>query len=65
MRSAGHAADVVDDRVAIHASDVTGHELAAAVNRAAHGAGIVLVELSPLRASLEDRYLALLQEEGA
>ena len=29
------------------------------VNRAAHGAGIVLVELSPLRTSLEDRYLAL------
>ena len=37
--------------------------LAAAVNRAAHGAGIVLVELSPLRTSLEDRYLALVDAD--
>lgn len=39
--------------------DVAGDELAAAVNRTAQSAGIVLVELSPLRTSLEDRYLAL------
>jgi hypothetical protein len=36
------------------------------VNRAAHNAGIVLVELTPVRTSLEDRYLALVQatEQG-
>ena len=36
-------------------------DLAAAVNRAAFDAGIVLVELSPLRTTLEDRYLALVK----
>jgi ABC-2 type transport system ATP-binding protein len=44
--------------------DVDGHDasdLAAAVNRAAFGAGIVLVELTPLRTTLEDRYLSLVQ----
>jgi ABC-2 type transport system ATP-binding protein len=42
--------------------DVSGSrvdDVAARVNRAAFDAGIVLVELSPLRTSLEDRYLAL------
>ena len=33
--------------------------LAARVNRAAFEAGIVLVELNPLRTTLEDRYLAM------
>ena len=41
---------------------VAGDELAADVNRTAHHAGIVLVELSPIRTSLEDRYLALVQD---
>ena len=36
--------------------------LAAAVNRAAFDAGVVLVELTPLRATLEERYLALVRE---
>ncbi|MCU1501682.1 MAG: transporter related [Ilumatobacteraceae bacterium] len=36
-------------------------EIAAAVNRIAFAAGIVLVELSPLRTTLEDRYLAMVQ----
>ena len=31
------------------------------VNRAAFDAGIVLVELSPLRTTLEDRYLSMVQ----
>ena len=35
--------------------------LAASVNRAAFDAGIVLVELSPLRTTLEDRYLSMVQ----
>ena len=36
-------------------------DVAAAVNRAAFDAGIVLVELSPLRTTLEDRYLSMVQ----
>ena len=57
----GHHVDVEDDRlvVGINGSDVG--DLAAAVNRTAFDAGMVLVELSPLRTTLEDRYLALVQ----
>jgi hypothetical protein len=36
-------------------------ELAASVNRAAFAADIVLVELSVVRSTLEDRYLTLVQ----
>jgi ABC-2 type transport system ATP-binding protein len=36
--------------------------LAATVNRTAFEAGLVLAELSPLRATLEDRYLSLVEE---
>ena len=59
--SRGHDVQPHDDRlvVGINGSDVG--DLAAAVNRAAFDAGIVLVELSPLRTTLEDRYLALVQ----
>ena len=35
--------------------------LAAAVNRPAFDAGMVLVELSPLRTTLEDRYLSMVR----
>ncbi len=61
LASAGHRVDVVDGRVVVRDDDIAGRDLAAAVNRAAHQAGIVLVELSPIRTSLEDRYLALVQ----
>ena len=61
LASAGRRVDVVDGRVVVRDEDVAGRDLAAAVNRAAHHAGIVLVELSPIRTSLEDRYLALVQ----
>jgi len=63
LRSAGHRADVVDDRVVVRDDDLAGRDLAAAVNRSAHRDGIVLVELSPVRSSLEDRYLALVRTE--
>jgi ABC-2 type transport system ATP-binding protein len=59
LSAAGHAAAVEGDRVVVDDDALAGDDLAAAVNRAAHRAGIVLVELSPRRASLEDRYLAL------
>jgi hypothetical protein len=35
--------------------------VAAKVNQAAFDAGMVLVELSPQRTTLEDRYLAMVQ----
>jgi hypothetical protein len=35
--------------------------VAAAVNRLAFDAGIVLVELSPVRATLEERYLSMVE----
>jgi len=35
-------------------------DFAASINRAAYDTGIVLIELSPLRTTLEDRYLSLL-----
>jgi len=57
----GHQVDARDDRlvVGVNGSDVA--ELAAKVNRAAFDAGMVLVELSPLHTSLEDRYLSMVQ----
>ena len=65
LRSAGHEVHERDGRLVVDDVD-DGRALAASVNRAAHDAGIVLVELSPLRSSLEDRYLALVRrgEEG-
>jgi len=45
--------------VAVEGGDVSG--LAAEVNRIAFEAGIVLVELTPVRSTLEDRYLALVR----
>ncbi len=50
-------------RLLVRHDDVSGDELAADVNRTAHRAGIVLVELSPVRTSLEDRYLALVNAD--
>jgi ABC-2 type transport system ATP-binding protein len=66
LGSAGHDVAVVDGRVVVTNGDLAGRDLAAAVNRAAQRAGIVLVELSPIRTSLEDRYLALVRatEQG-
>jgi ABC-2 type transport system ATP-binding protein len=57
----GHAVAPGDDGlvVAINGTDIG--DLAAAVNRTAFDAGMVLVELSPLRTTLEDRYLAMVQ----
>ena len=57
---------VEDDRlvVAVDHTDAGGAdvaELAASVNQAAFDAGMVLVELSPLRTTLEDRYLSMVQ----
>ncbi len=57
----GHRVELRDDRliVSVHGTGIG--DLAASVNRAAFAAGMVLVELSPLRTTLEDRYLAMVQ----
>ncbi|HTH06312.1 MAG TPA: hypothetical protein VL916_10600, partial [Ilumatobacteraceae bacterium] len=52
-----------DGRLVVRTNSDDERDLAATVNRRAFDAGIVLVELTPVRSSLEDRYLSLV--EGA
>jgi ABC-2 type transport system ATP-binding protein len=59
LASRGHAVDEDDDRLVLPVDGADPVNLAAEVNRAAFDAGIVLVELSPLRTTLEDRYLSM------
>ncbi len=56
----GNQVEADDDRLVVGVDDGADiAQLAAAVNSAAFAAGIVLVELSPQRITLEDRYLSL------
>jgi ABC-2 type transport system ATP-binding protein len=55
----GHEVERHDDRLVVGINGSDAGELAAWVNRAAFDAGIVLVELSPLRTTLEDTYLSM------
>lgn len=55
----GHRIIEDDHRLVIDTEGADLGPLAAAVNQAAFDAGIVLVELSPLRTTLEERYLTL------
>jgi ABC-2 type transport system ATP-binding protein len=59
LRARGHDVERREERllVGVDGSDIS--TLAAEVNQAAFDAGIVLVELNPLRTTLEDRYLAM------
>jgi ABC-2 type transport system ATP-binding protein len=57
----GHAVSPGDDGLVVAIGGADPGDLAASVNRTAFDAGMVLVELSPLRTSLEDRYLSLVQ----
>jgi ABC-2 type transport system ATP-binding protein len=50
-----------DDHLVVSTENAVSDDLAALVNRAAFAADIVLVELSPVRSTLEDRYLTLVQ----
>ena len=59
LTAGGMAVDAGGGRLVVRHDDRAGDELAAEVFRVAQHAGIVLVELSPVRSSLEDRYLAL------
>ena len=57
----GHDIEMQDDRLVVGFDGTDVGDVAASVNRAAFDAGIVLVELSPLRTTLEDRYLSMVQ----
>jgi ABC-2 type transport system ATP-binding protein len=57
--SRGHGVEVQDDRLVVSVDGNDVGDLAASVNRAAFDAGMVLVELSPLHTTLEDRYLSI------
>ena len=48
-----------DERVIIPLRGRERSDLAAEVNAAAFGAGVVLVEIAPVRDTLEERYLSL------
>jgi ABC-2 type transport system ATP-binding protein len=56
-----HHVERRDDRLVLSTNGADVGDLAASVNRAAFAAGLVLVELSPVRISLEDRYLSMVQ----
>src|SRR5829696_3652290 len=60
----GMVVEVTGGRLVVRHQDLAGDQLAAAACRTAQRAGIVLVELSTLRSSLEDRYLALVNAMG-
>ncbi|MDT4975282.1 MAG: type transport system ATP-binding protein [Pseudonocardiales bacterium] len=55
----GHEVELGDDRLTVSVNGADVSDLAASVNRAAFDAGMVLVELSPNRTTLEDRYLSM------
>ena len=57
----GHQVEIDDGRLVVDVGGADVRALAATVNRAAFDAGIVLAELSPLRTTLEDRYLSMVQ----
>jgi len=55
----GSHVELRDNRLVVSVDAASIDDMAASVNRAAFDAGMVLVELSPLRATLEDRYLTM------
>jgi ABC-2 type transport system ATP-binding protein len=59
----GHDVVVEDERLVVGTDGTDVNTVAAAINRAAFDAGMVLVELSPLRTTLEDRYLSMVGGE--
>ena len=58
---AGHRPERREDRLVVPVNGAGLAPVAAAVNSAAFEAGIVLVELTPQRTTLEDRYLSLVE----
>ncbi len=65
LATAGHDSEIGGERLKVTINGADPRALAAAVNRAAGASGIVLAELSVSRTSLEDRYLSMVDDEGA
>jgi ABC-2 type transport system ATP-binding protein len=61
LAARGHRVDRHEERLVVGVNDSDVGALAAAVNQQAFDAGIVLVELTPMRTTLEDRYLTMVQ----
>jgi ABC-2 type transport system ATP-binding protein len=61
LRSRELAVGHEDGRLVVRSDGTDQAGVAAAVNRLAFDAGIVLVELSPVRATLEERYLSMVE----
>jgi ABC-2 type transport system ATP-binding protein len=63
IETLGHHVAVVDDRleVALAGRDTDAAVVGGSINRAAFERGIVLAELAPVRTTLEDRYLSMVQ----
>jgi ABC-2 type transport system ATP-binding protein len=61
LSARGHVVERQHDRLVVSTNGAGPGAVAASVNRAAFEAGMVLVELSPLRTTLEDRYLSMVQ----
>jgi ABC-2 type transport system ATP-binding protein len=59
LAAAGHEGRAIDDHLEIAVNDGDARSLAAALNRAAGEGGIVLAELRVTGATLEDRYLTM------
>jgi ABC-2 type transport system ATP-binding protein len=57
----GHDVALAEEHLVVELDGGAEADVAASVNRAAFDAGMVLVELTPLRTTLEDRYLSLVQ----
>jgi ABC-2 type transport system ATP-binding protein len=64
LAARGHQVAAEDHRLVIDVDGTDVADLAGEVNRAAFDAGIVLVELIPLRTTLEDRYLSMVQGDA-
>jgi ABC-2 type transport system ATP-binding protein len=61
LAAEGHEVDVVDGHVLLPLDDADPLALGAAVNRLAAEHGLVVAELAPRRANLQDRYLSLVE----
>jgi hypothetical protein len=59
LTSAGHDVRREGERLVVRRDVLTGAEVAASVNRTAHSAGIVVIQLTPVQRTLEERFLAL------
>jgi ABC-2 type transport system ATP-binding protein len=57
----GHQVEAQAERLVVSVNGADVGDLAASVNQTAFDAGMVLVELSPMRTTLEDRYLSMVQ----